>query len=58
MRYAVVVDGVVVCVADWDGQTEWEPPFGGIAIPVANAENCEAGWRHDPALQTFLKPME
>ena len=44
MRYAVVLDNVVLCVSEWDGSTVWEPPFGGTAVPLAPDEKCEAGW--------------
>lgn len=44
MKYAVVLDNVVLCVAEWDGVADWQPPFGGAAVPLSNDEKCEAGW--------------
>ena len=31
-RYAIVRDGVVENVSDWDGVTDWSPPEGTIAV--------------------------
>lgn len=53
MKYAVVLNGTVMCVADWDGVTPWEIPFGGIAIPINKAQFCEAGWTYDIATGAF-----
>lgn len=56
MKYAVVVDNLVLGLADWDGVTEWTPPFGGIAIPVADGQACEAGWIHNAETGQFEEP--
>jgi hypothetical protein len=59
MKYAVVLTDTVVCVADWDGQTQWEPPFGGTAVPLHPNETCEAGWSFDPNQDPrFRRPPE
>ena len=58
MRYAVVLNGIVMCVADWDGVSEWEVPFGGIAIPLADQSRCEAGWQYDNASNSFFETGE
>ena len=44
-----------MCVADWDGVTEWEIPFGGVAIPLEDQSRCEAGWHHDDASGSFFE---
>ncbi len=58
MKYAVVLNGIVMCVADWDGVSEWEVPFGGVAISLADQIRCEAGWHHDVASGSFVETGE
>lgn len=53
MRHAIVLNNQVVGVAEWDGQSEWVPPFGGIAIPLAE-EHCEVGWIYNPQTRQFV----
>lgn len=48
MKYAVVLENVVLCVSEWDGVAPWTPPFGGAAIRLADGEPCEAGYSYSP----------
>ena len=52
MRYAIIIDGVVTAVTLWDGQSEWSPPQGSIA--VACGDDVVTGWLYDGI--TFSAP--
>jgi hypothetical protein len=51
-RYAVVniITKQVVNVAEWDGQTEWDPGHELIAVPAGDAE---MGWLYNEQDGTF-----
>ncbi|WP_157639445.1 hypothetical protein [Burkholderia ubonensis] len=34
MIYAIVQNGIVVNMIEWDGVTSWSPPIGMIAVQV------------------------
>lgn len=34
MRYAVIIDEVVVNVVEWDGETPWQAPDGSTVVPA------------------------
>ena len=37
-RYAVIDQGTVINVVEWDGQATWSPPAGLIAVPSDSAK--------------------
>lgn len=42
-KYAVILDGIVINIADWDGEQEWSPNEG-VAVPAP--DNVEIGWAY------------
>lgn len=44
MRYAIVRDGLVDGIVLWDGQSDWAPPSGCVAMALADGEACAPGW--------------
>jgi hypothetical protein len=53
MRHAVVRDGVVENVVEWNGDSEWTPPEG--ATVVAATDSVGVGWSYDG--ETFSAPV-
>lgn len=55
-RYAVVDQGEVTNVVEWDGETEWKPESGrSIACP----DHVGIGWTHHPrAKEHWWPPAE
>ena len=51
--YAVVNNGVVVNIAVWDGESEWEPTDG---IAVLAEEGVGIGWLYDG--EKIIKPAD
>ncbi|EHW2953864.1 TPA: hypothetical protein ACHY19_003821 [Escherichia coli] len=49
--YAVVQNGVVVNIAVWDGESEWNPSDG---VAVLAEEGVGVGWSYDG--KKFIKP--
>lgn len=46
MRYALIKDGIVENVCEWDGNTAtWSPPAGVTAVLASDA--CGPGWTYD-----------
>jgi hypothetical protein len=43
VRYALIRDGVVTNLIEWDGASQWAPPAGEIAQPFANGA-VNPGW--------------
>ena len=41
MRHAIIENGVVVNVIEWDGQSEWSPPDGTQAV---QSDAAQIGW--------------
>lgn len=52
MKHAIVRDGRVENVAEWDGETEWSPPAGTQLVPAGDASPGDTwdGTR-------FIKPL-
>ena len=46
-RYAIVSNGKVETISEWDGVTPWQPPAGTTAIPCP--DNVSAGYTYDGA---------
>ncbi|EFH7921060.1 hypothetical protein GJ338_03690 [Escherichia coli] len=49
--YAVVNNGIVVNIAVWDGESEWEPTDG---VAVLAEDGVGVGWSYDG--EKFIKP--
>jgi hypothetical protein len=43
MRYAIVKDGIIQTLIEWDGVTAWEPPEGATVYPFPDGP-AESGW--------------
>ena len=50
-RYAIIENGSVTGVAEWDGVTAWTPPSG---VPVACDETVATDWTYDGS--QFIAP--
>lgn len=55
MRYAVIDTTLVVNVALWDGETEWHPGEGLIAV---RSDEAGIGWTWDAETGEFSAPAE
>ena len=51
--YAVVNNGIVVNIAVWDGESEWEPTDG---VAVLAEDGVGVGWSYDG--EKFIKPAD
>jgi hypothetical protein len=51
-RYALVEDGLVVNIIEWDGQADWSPPDNFQAI--AAEPQVGIGWRREDG--AWLEP--
>jgi hypothetical protein len=54
--YAVVENGVVTNLVQWDGQTKWQPPEGAEAIAVPDGVFIDIGYAWDGT--AFNAPRE
>lgn len=45
MRYAIVTDGVVENIVEWDGGEGWSPPEGSEAVEAVGSVSM--GWTYD-----------
>lgn len=52
--YAIVRDGIVENIVEWDGESDWQPPTGSQAIPVPTETNAGIGSTYDGT--TFSAP--
>lgn len=52
--YAVLDDGKVVNIVDWDGESDWQPPTGTQAILVPTGIDAGIGSTYDGT--TFSQP--
>ncbi|MGX1196402.1 hypothetical protein [Parvibaculum sp. MBR-TMA-1.3b-4.2] len=54
-RYAIVrtETNEVVNVAEWDGESDWDPGDGFAAIA---SEDAATGWTYDPETEQFSAP--
>lgn len=50
--YAVVREGVVENVVEWDGESDWNPPEGSVAIMLKPGETTGPGWAYDGDIYT------
>lgn len=59
-KWAVVKNGVVVNIVLWDGENDWEPEDGQIAVPIPppvdNEQEAGIGWSYSDG--TFIAPPE
>ena len=46
--WAVVVDGLVIDVVIWDGESEWTPPDGAELVKLVDAPGVGIGWTYNP----------
>lgn len=57
--YAVILDGVVIQRAAWDGSTPWTPPLGAIAVLLEVNEECSEGYLYNAQTSPrFTAPPE
>ncbi|MCA8389264.1 hypothetical protein LGN11_26545 [Burkholderia multivorans] len=45
--YAVVENGLVVNIVEWDGVATWAPPDGTSAVKIPNGETVGIGFGFD-----------
>ena len=45
--YAVVENGIVVNIIEWDGVAPWGPPDGMSAVKIPNGETVGIGFSFD-----------
>ena len=56
MDYAVIdSSGLIVNVVVWDGQSEWSPPEGCMAVVIPDGAAADIGWTYSQG--KFLAPV-
>lgn len=45
-------EGVVENVVEWDGESDWNPPEGSVAIMLKPGETTGPGWAYDGDIYT------